>query len=693
MIRSALPREALLRPIGEWYVALVCLFASYLSFFAYEYLFMTESVALVSGICTTLLALVYLKDGLRLRTYQRNIRRLRHYTVNPSKTKWTTKYVELGLGFRWLPIHTQRLRDTFRDNNTNYVVDSRLYTWVREFCLTNQDTRFLKPLVRVLNSYSVFNPFRPLPDIGGNPAIHGIEPKEKKFLWPTTERIGHTGIFGATRVGKTRVAEYIIDHDIKAGAKTMRKDGFDGNVVLVVDPKGDGDLLKRMIISCIQCGRLDDFYMLHLGFPELSCTYNPIADFQKITEVAGRATNQLADGGNSAAFKEFSWRFVNINAQAIEAINEEPSYAELAHYISHADELLTKYLNVVLEEDEPCWLQDVERMADEVSDMQASRAERSKHVIALTDYAKSLNEEKRDPIIAGLVSALQYDKKYYDKLVASLLPFLEKMTTGKTKDLLSPTAKLKGKTRLRLRDAISRRAVIYVGLDALTDPVVAVAVASAFLSDLASVAGDIYKHGTNFDEPTIGKKPANVPIIAHLDEFNELITGDEIIQILNKAGGAGIMAHVYTQTLKDIEAKIGDAAKASQIIGNLQNIIMMRVREVETAKLLTDQLPMVEVSSITEVGGTRDDGSLSSFSTDNSDRATTKEQPMLEPSDIISLSKGQAFMFKNGGELHKLRFPLFEKDEIQLPDNITQMIDTMKKEYQTSDSWGTKLNG
>ena len=692
MIRSAQPREALLRPIGEWYVAGVCFLASVGSYYAYHYLFMTKSVSLVSALCTAFLGGLYLKDALYLSRYQKNIRRLRHYEIDPSRTKFSRHYVSLGKGFRWLPIHTQRLRDTLRDHNVKYVVDSNLFTTVRNFCTKHSDTKGLRRIVKLLNSNSALNPFRPLPDIGGNPAIHGIEPNEKEFLWPNGERVGHTGIFGATRVGKTRLAELIIDSDIKAGAKSKRDSSYDGNVVLVVDPKGDGELLKRCIISCIEAGRLDDFYMFHLGCPDLSCLYNPISDFQKITEVAGRATNQLADGGNSAAFKEFSWRFVNINAQAIKEIGEEPSYEKLAHYISHTDELLEKYMEKVMSEDDPDWMQTVDEIEADVSDMQASRAERSKKVIALTNFAKDVMVENHDPIIRGLVSALEYDKKYYDKLVASLLPFLDKMTTGKVKELLSPMADTKGKKRLRLRDAISRRAVIYVGLDALTDPVVAVAVASAMLSDLASVAGDIYKHGSNFDEPKRKKAP-KVPIIAHLDEFNELITGDEIIQILNKAGGAGIMAHVYTQTLKDIEAKIGSPAKASQIIGNLQNIIMMRVREVETAKLLTEQLPMVEVSSVTEVGGTRDDGSLTSYSTDNSDRLTTKELPMIEPADLVSLSKGQAFMFKNGGELHKLRFPLFSADRVQLPDDITDMIAAMKENYQTSDNWGAKLNG
>ncbi len=692
MIRSAQPREAFLRPIGEWYVVSVCFVASLGSFYAYQYLFMTQSVSIVSTICTGGLGLLYLRDALYLRKYQKNIRRLRHYEINPSHTKFSRHYVSLGKGFRWWPIHTQRLRDTGKDHNTDYIVDTPSYLKVRDFCVKNQDTPAFHHLVKLLNTNSPMNPYRPLPDIGGNPAIHGIEPDEKDFLWPNEQRIGHTGIFGATRVGKTRLAELIIDADIKAGAKKVRNAGFDGNVVLVVDPKGDGDLLKRCIISCIEAGRLDDFYMFHLGFPEQSCVYNPISDFQKITEVAGRSTSQLADGGSSAAFKEFSWRFVNVNAQAIKAIGEEASYEKLAHYISHTDELLEKYIDKIMEAEDPEWKQEVEQGEAAVSDMMASRADRSKYVIALTAYAKELLDKSNDSIIRGLISALEYDKKYYDKLVASLLPFLDKMTTGKVKELLSPMADTKGKRRLRLREAISRRAVIYVGLDALTDPVVAVAVASALLSDFASVAGEIYKHGTNFDEPTAGKS-VKIPIIAHLDEFNELITGDEIIQILNKAGGAGIMAHVYTQTLKDIEAKIGSAAKASQIIGNLQNIIMMRVREVETARLLTDQLPQVEVSSVTEVGGTRDDGSLASYSTDNSDRLTTKDLPMIEPADIVSLSKGQAFMFKNGGELHKLRFPLFSKDTIELPDNIEQMVATMKKNYQTSDNWGAKLNG
>ncbi|HGO6875714.1 TPA: TraM recognition domain-containing protein [Neisseria meningitidis] len=68
---------------------------------------------------------------------------------------------------------------------------------------------------------------------------------------------------------------------------------------------------------------------------------------------------------------------------------------------------------------------------------------------------------------------------------------------------------------------------------------------------------------------------------------------------MNKAGGAGYQVTVYTQTWKDVEAKIGSPAKAGQIGGNLNTMIMLRVKTVETAEMLTNQLPEVKIMTST----------------------------------------------------------------------------------------------
>ena len=80
---------------------------------------------------------------------------------------------------------------------------------------------------------------------------------------------------------------------------------------------------------------------------------------------------------------------------------------------------------------------------------------------------------------------------------------------------------------------IRKRAVVYVGLDALSDAEVAAAVGNSMFSDLVSVAGHIYKHGIDDGLPG-ASAGARVPINVHADEFNELM-GDEFIPLINRA--------------------------------------------------------------------------------------------------------------------------------------------------------------
>ena len=73
-----------------------------------------------------------------------------------------------------------------------------------------------------------------------------------------------------------------------------------------------------------------------------------------------------------------------------------------------------------------------------------------------------------------------------------------------------------------------------------------------------------------------GRRQLSQPrrIAIHADEFNELI-GDEFIPLLNKAGGAGFQVTAYTQTRSDVEPRIGWGAKAGQIGGNFNFLIML----------------------------------------------------------------------------------------------------------------------
>jgi hypothetical protein len=128
-----------------------------------------------------------------------------------------------------------------------------------------------------------------------------------------------------------------------------------------------------------------------------------------------------------------------------------------------------------------------------------------------------------------------------------------------------------------------------------------------------------------------------------------------------------VQVTAYTQTASDIEAGIGDRAKAGQVSGNLNTLIALRVKNEETAALLTDQLPKVRVYTKVAESRTTDNNDPDTpvdFVAQNADRLTEVETEMLTPADLVQLPKGQAFALLDGGRLYKLRLPLPGQDPL-----------------------------
>ncbi len=252
-------------------------------------------------------------------------------------------------------------------------------------------------------------------------------------------------------------------------------------------------------------------------------------------------------------------------------LGRRPDYQQVRRYINDIEPLFMEYARAHLTahgaED---WKEQVEELASKISErnLPAAPRGRSKEAIELMRHVQA--QDLYDPVLDGLVSAFKYDKTYFDKIVSSVGPLMEKLTTGNIAELISPDYLDEQDTRpiFEWMDVIRRKGIVYVGLDALTDTTVASAVGNSMFADLVSVAGYIYKHGV----PGASMDPPPV-ISMHADEINELI-GDEFIPLLNKAGGAEFQVTAYTQTWSDVEARIGNRVKAGQAAGNFNTLIM-----------------------------------------------------------------------------------------------------------------------
>ncbi|WNK42581.1 type IV conjugative transfer system coupling protein TraD [Pantoea agglomerans] len=675
--------EALLRPAVELNTAAVAGTAAVVCVTAPWAVALAPSVSYVTAGGFAVLSIVRARQGMQVIRYRRNLRRLPRYVMTSRQIPLSKRRLFIGRGFRWTQTHTQRLRDTLRPEVAHYLQPSRLYQLARR--AEEATEKRLPALSKLLNADSVLNPVRPLPPVGGNPAIHGIEPNEIDVTLDLRERVGHTVVYGTTRVGKTRLAELLITQDIRRGDTTI-----------VFDPKGDADLLKRVWAEAHRAGRGDELTIFHLGWPDISARYNAVGRFGRVSEVASRVAGQLSGEGNSAAFREFAWRFVNIVARALVALGERPDYTLITRYVNNIADLYLRYAVKVITDKLPDLSKQIENNLKLFGEDDVPRNMQGQpDAVRIWAYEVALSSEQGqqlyDPILDGLRSAVRYDRTYFDKIVASLLPLLEKLTTGKTAELLSPDYLNMEDPRpiFDWEQVIRKKGVVYIGLDALSDSEVGSAVGNSMFADLVSVAGHIYKHGINAGLP--GADDRKNPINLHCDEFNELM-GDEFIPLINKGGGAGMQVTAYTQTSSDIEARIGSAAKTSQVQGNFNNLIMLRVRENRTAELLTTQLPQVEIYSKTLVSGHQDSADVTvnhDFTSSTQDRVGTIKVPLLEPSDIVSLPKGQAFALLEGGQLWKIRMPLPAGDaaDEHMPDDITRLAEEMRRNYHSSEGW------
>ncbi|MGB4882837.1 MAG: type IV conjugative transfer system coupling protein TraD [Neisseria sp.] len=615
------------------------------------------------------LAVYRYMQGRRIQRYRKNLRNLPYFAMRPQDIPVSTKAQFVGRGFKWTQTHTQRLMMARMKQNEHLVEPGRLYKWARHHEILSNGA---SPIARFTSKTAWWNPVAPLPPVGGKPELHGVEPKEENVWLDLAERGGHTLVEGTTGVGKTRFAEILVEQDI-----------IRGDVVITIDPKGDADFMLMHYVAAKKAGR--PFYLFHLGYPWLSCRYNPVGQFTRVTEVATRVANQLPGEGQSATFKQFVWRFVNVLTKLMEALSIKPSYNNIYDYAINIENLASQYFEKVLNDNNPNWhsiYNDYE--LDKSEKEQSRKTGRSEDVIRLMSYVKKMG--LKDSLFDAVSGILNNDRTYFDKLVSSLYPLLEKLTSGDIAKLISPEFDDLTDPRpiLDWQKVINENAVVYVGLDSLTDQQVATAVGNAMFADLTSLSGQIYKFGVSYGQSDKAEKRW---IDLHADEFNELV-GDEFIPMLNKARGAGFRCTAYTQTVADIEAKIGSTAKAQQMLGNFNNLFLFRVKSIETAELLTNQLPDVRVVTGTLASGAGDvafPDEYEDFTSRNEDRLSTETVPTLTTADLINLPKGQAFALINGGNLYKLRMPLPLPDpDVEIPSNLLELADKMRETVHLS---------
>ena len=463
---------------------------------------------------------------------------------------------------------------------------------------------------------------------GGHPALHAVgRAYERPLVLPWSELVGHVLVAGTTRSGKTRCLELL-------AAEAIRAPG----AVVILDPKGDSDLLTRCAGEAQRQGR--PFALFSPAFPSRSATCNPLETAATPAEVAARIQALMPGGGAATRgdpfFQEFPLAIVERVASAQAALGQRWTLAGLAAPLVHPhrlEALLVAYLRHLL-------------------GPQATQTDLPSLRMAYTRHGQP------DTVAEALLDDVGRPREHFQKVTANLIPAFRGVVGPPLGHLLStlPAA-------LTWDRIVDQQMVVYFALSALLLGEVANRIGRVILQDLTGYLGRRYA----YDDVRTA-----TPLTLLVDEFSN-VAYPLFVDALNKAGGAQARFVLAMQSLADPEAAMGREC-ARQIFDNLNTKLWFRVADPRTAEEATRGLGLCTVQ-LPEEGVGLSYGGLGGLVGKIDRRLKQQQVPLLRPEWLMALPRGEAVV-RLQGEVWKLRVPLLDPPppDVLTPLGLTDLV-------------------
>ncbi len=469
----------------------------------------------------------------------------------------------------------------------------------------------------------------------GQAWIHGVEPKEKELYQLLEHSEGQNLILGTTGAGKTRLFDLLITQAV-----------LRGECCIIIDPKGDKELCENARRATIADNHPERFVYFHPAHPEKSTRFDSLRNYTRVTEIASRLAALIQSEETDNPFTNFSWQAVNNVAQAMVMTLKRPSIVALKRYLeSGPQEMVVQAVKMYAERNIVNGKDLVDRYINDTSAGSIDKQARA----MLNFYETIIQQEAPSPELEGLLSMFRHDRSHFSKMVSSLLPIMNMLTAGEVGKLLSPNYNDFDDKRpiTDSKKIVDNAQVFYMGLDSLTDGTVAGAVGSLALADIVAVAGDRYNFGDRL-------KTVNI----FVDEGSEVIN-DATIRLLNKGRGAKIKMFVATQTIADFTVRLGSKDKAYQVLGNINNLIALRVLDKETQEYITDNLPKTRIKLVMRTQGMNSNSDAPLMFSSNTGERLMEEEGDLFPPQLLGMLKNLEYIAKiSGGMIVKGRLPI-----------------------------------
>jgi conjugal transfer pilus assembly protein TraD len=398
---------------------------------------------------------------------------------------------------------------------------------------------------------------------------------------PDSHRSGHIFVSGSTRSGKSRLAENIIEQDIRKGYN-----------LIVIDPKVDQGLGNKIFQVATAYGRQNDLMYINTMFPEFSISINPLSHWFILEEIVAHCVAGIQEG-KDPFYKNVGEDIVTmiVEAQNLLFQKKEGNEGEKPIYTFSA-------IN-----------KDATRKRLEKLSSDLRREVKLKEAGYDPDYDPcSLLADRIDGITSN-------GEEYFGKTSTSLSVTLRKLTSGNVGRIIS------GGTMNRVFERLDRNegVILVCQLGSLVVNEAAQVLAKVILSMFMKYVGRIM--GSECERLT-------VPMCLHLDEAQSVYFSD-FEDAFAKVGSSNTWITSYVQDNAQVVAKmLADRAKA--IAANNNTKIFLRSPDSESAESVTEHFGTHKVSS--------------PIMTFQSITLREIDEPLIKPEQVMQLKPRDFFM-------------------------------------------------
>lgn len=337
-------------------------------------------------------------------------------------------------------------------------------------------------------------------------------------------------VVGTTGIGKTRLEEGFVEHDIRTGKS-----------VVVFDPKCDQGLFSKIYQVARNTGRLEDLQLITVLYPEHSAKADPMAYYFNVNELVNHITAALPPS------KEEFFRAVAVSLCTLTITGN-------IIIATHENRVPSQNLDYIRQ----CTTRDsLEKMRDKLMEIGAT------------------TENQEAVRISGMITnLLETDPTHFAKVTMSLQATLMALTTGNVGQVIGQADSNRFIERLEQDKPVIL--VVHTGAMLSTD-------ASAMLCRLliSMIQGHIGRvYGSV-------REKLKIPLAIHIDEAQQVLY--EGFESLTAMGGsANVLTTLYIQDIAQLRIATKSDDRAKVVANTCNTKIFMRCPDAETAQFVVD---------------------------------------------------------------------------------------------------------